>query len=175
MTTNATGVTVKATFDGPVEGTPVVAGASAPPGPAPVNVPVDDAGAFNTPLQLTTGRWSIIVTASGAGGKTTSLMRHVTVAYRGVNLVVEVKGGNAWIKVWVDGKVATPPGRAGDTLRAGETLSLTGNESIEVRTGSSGATYFTLNGQSLGPLGKRGVPETWLFRPPAPPEKTQHS
>jgi hypothetical protein len=175
MTTNATGVTVKATFDGPVEGTPVVAGASAPPGPAPVNVTVDDAGAFNTPLQLTTGRWSIIVTASGAGGKTASLTRHVTVAYRGVNLVVEVKGGNAWIKVWVDGKVATPPGRAGDTLRAGETLSLTGNESIEVRTGSSGATFFTLNGQSLGPLGKRGVPETWLFRPPAPPEKTQHS
>jgi cytoskeletal protein RodZ len=175
MTTNATGVTVKATFDGPVEGTPVVAGASAPPGPAPVSVPVDDAGAFNTPLQLTTGRWSIIVTASGAGGKTTSLTRHVTVAYRGVNLVVEVKGGNAWIKVWVDGKVATPPGRAGDTLRAGETLSLTANESIEVRTGSSGATYFTLNGQSLGPLGKRGVPETWLFRPPAPPEKTQRS
>jgi hypothetical protein len=75
----------------------------------------------------------------------------------------------------VDGKVATPPGRAGDTLRAGETLSLTANESIEVRTGSSGATYFTLNGQSLGPLGKRGVPETWLFKPPAPPEKTQRS
>ena len=91
-------------------------------------MPVDDGGAFNTPLQLTTGRWSIIVTASGAGGKTTSLTRHVTVAYRGVNLVVEVQGGNAWIKVWVDGKVATPPGRAGDTLHAGQTLSLTGNE-----------------------------------------------
>jgi hypothetical protein len=34
-------------------------------------------------------------------------------------------------------------------------------------------TYFTLNGTSLGTLGKSGVPETWLFAPPHPPEKTQ--
>ena len=39
--------------------------------------------------------------------------------------------------------------------------------------GSSGVTYFTLNGTSLGALGKSGVPETWLFAPPAPPVKTQ--
>jgi len=46
--------------------------------------------------------------------------------------------------------------------------------SVEVRTGSSGATSFTLNGEPIGALGKRGVPETWLFQPPDAPKKTQH-
>jgi hypothetical protein len=99
----------------------------------------------------------------------------VTVAYKGVNLVVTVKGGRAWIKVWVDGKLAPSVGAAGQVISNGKALTFTGRESIEVRTGSSGVTYFTLNGTSLGTLGKSGVPETWKFAPPAPPEKTQRS
>jgi cytoskeletal protein RodZ len=174
-TTNAANVTVSARFEGPVDGAPAGAGGSSPPEPTPLTVEVAEDGTFTTPIQLTTGRWSIIVTASGANGKTASLTREVAVAYKGVNLVVEVKGGNAWIKVWVDGKVASPPGSAGDTLRAGETLTFTGERSIEVRTGSSGATFFTLNGQSLGALGRRGIPETWLFQPPDAPTKTQRN
>jgi hypothetical protein len=100
-------------------------------------------------------------------------MRDVAVAYKGVNLVVEIKGGPAWIKVWVDGKLH--PDWAGVTAKKGKVITLNADESIEVRTGSSGATYFTLNGQSLGALGKRGIPETWLFQPPDAPKKTQHS
>jgi cytoskeletal protein RodZ len=174
MATNATSVSITAMYDGPVDGAPAVAGASAPPAPAPVTVAVADDGTFSTPLQLTTGRWSIIVTASGAGAKTASQTqtRHVSVAYKGVNLVVEIKGGPAWIKVWTDGKL--DPKWAGVTVVKGRTLTFTATESIEVRTGSSGATYFTLNGQPLGALGKRGTPETWLFQPPDAPKKTTH-
>ncbi len=172
MTANATSISVTATYDGPVDGAPAVAGASPPPAAAPVSVAVADDGTFATPLQLTSGRWSIIVTATGAAGKTQSLTRHVSVAYKGVNLVVEIKGGPAWLKVWVDGKLA--PGVAGVTAAKGRTYTFNAETSIEVRTGSSGATYFTLNGQSLGPLGKRGTPETWLFQPPDAPKKTTH-
>jgi len=55
----------------------------------------------------------------------------------------------------------------------GKSLKFTARQSVEVRTGSSGVTQFTLNGTSLGSLGKSGVPETWLFAPPKAPEKTQ--
>ena len=173
-TTNATNVSVSATYDGPVDGTPASAGASAPPAPAPISVPVADDGTFSTPLQLTSGRWSIIVTASSANNKSYSLTRHVSVAFKGVNLVVAIQGSPAWIKVWVDGKLSTITGGAGKTYQAGKTVSFNGTTSIEVRTGSSGATFFTLNGEAIGALGKRGVPETWLFQPPDPPKKTQH-
>jgi cytoskeletal protein RodZ len=171
---NATSVSVAATYDGPVDGSPATAGASAPPAPTPVDVPVADDGTFNTSLQLTTGKWSIIVTATGAANKSQSQTRHVSVAFKGVNLVVAIKGGPAWIKVWVDGKLSTVTGGAGKTYQPGKTIAFTGTTSVEVRTGSSGATFFTLNGDSVGALGRRGVPETWLFQPPDAPKKTQH-
>jgi cytoskeletal protein RodZ len=173
MTTNATSVSVTASYEGPPAGAPAAApGASPPPAPAPVSVPVAEDGTFTTPLQLTAGRWSVIVTATGAANKTVSVTRDVSVAYKGVNLVVEIKGGPAWLKVWVDGKLDSA--WAGVTAKKGKVITFTANSSVEVRTGSSGATYFTLNGQSIGALGRRGTPETWLFKPPDAPKKTSH-
>jgi cytoskeletal protein RodZ len=173
--TNATSVIVGATWVGS-SGPATPAGQSTPPPPtkpAEVTVPVAQDGTFSTPYELTTGRWTLTVTAKSAEGKTAALTRNVTVAYHGVNLVVTAKGGRAWIKVWVDGKLDPGVGAAGQVIANGKTLTFTGRQSVEVRTGSSGVTAFTLNGTSLGPLGKSGVPETWLFAPPAPPEKTQ--
>jgi cytoskeletal protein RodZ len=175
---NATTVTIAAKFDGPVGGAPASNAAPRPAvsGPAPINIPVADDGTWSTgtsPLQLTTGRWSIVVTASNAQGQSASLTRQVAVAYKGVNLVVTIKGGTAWIKVWVDGQLNETVGRAGRTYRDGQVLTFAGQTSVEVRTGSSGATFFTLNGQSLGALGKRGIPETWLFKPSGAPTQTQ--
>ena len=170
---NATEVTITAAYDGLATGAPAASapppsGAPGPPGPAPITVPVGDDGTWNTgasPLQLTTGRWSVTVTASNAQNKSASQTRHVTVAYKGLNLVVAIKGSPAWIKVWVDGQIDPTVGRSGFTYQSGKVLTFTGQTSIEVRSGSSGATFFTLNGQSFGALGKRGIPETWLFKP----------
>ena len=175
--TNANSVSIAATFEGPVAGAPATdPKASSPPGPPPITVTVADDGTWDTgstPLQLTTGRWSITVTASNSQGKAASLTRHVAIAYKGVNLVVTIKGGSAWIKVWVDGQIDPTVGRSGFTYTSGKVLTFTGQTSIEVRSGSSGATFFTLNGQSLGALGRRGIPETWLFQPGSPPVQTQ--
>jgi cytoskeletal protein RodZ len=172
--TNASEVVVSATYSGPVE--PVAAGAASPappPVPAPITVPVDEDGAFSTPFELTTGRWAITATAASPEGKKVSLTSNVTVAFKGVNLVVAIDGGRAWIKVWVDGKLSEQTGGAGKVYSDGKTLTFTGKESIEVRTGSSGVTKFTLNGTSLGALGRSGIPETWLFEPPDEPVLTQ--
>lgn len=172
--TNAESVLVSAVYLGPAE--PVAAGGpSAEPAavPAPVTVSVGEDGAFSTPFELTTGRWAITVTASSPEGKTASLTRDVTVAFKGVNLVVDIDGGRAWIKVWIDGTLSEETGAAGKVYNDGKTLTFTGDESIEVRSGSSGVTKFTLNGTSLGALGRSGIPETWLFAPPDEPVLTQ--
>ena len=173
-TTNADSVVVSATYSGPAEAPAGGAAPPAPPGtPAPVTVAVAEDGTFTTPFELTTGRWAITITASSPEGKTTALTRAVTVAFKGVNLVVSIEGGRAWIKVWVDGKIDPDIGAAGRVYSNGKTLTFKGKESVEVRTGSSGVTKFTLNGTSLGALGRSGTPETWLFAPPAEPEMTQ--
>lgn len=188
-TTNAAKVTVSATYLGPASagGAKASASPSASPGagpsaspvatpvaPQPQTVAVADDGTFSAPFELTGGRWTITVTASSAEGKAVSIPRTVTVTYKGVNLTVSVQGGKAWLKAWVDGTVDPGLGSAGRVLGDGQTLTFTGQTSVEVRTGSSGNTSFTLNGTSLGALGKPGVPETWLFAPPSPPTLTQH-
>lgn len=182
-TTNATSVTVAAEWLGPADGQPAPPAPSAPASPGasaapggptvtPVTVDVADDGSFETPLDLTAGRWRVTVTAQSAEGKTASLARDVAVEYQGVNLVVQIRGSRAWLKVWVDGKLDPEIGQSGRIYAAGKTLTFTGTTSVEVRSGSSGSTFFTLNGTSYGALGPRGVPETWLFEPPNPPVKT---
>jgi cytoskeletal protein RodZ len=171
--TNAATVEVTAVYTGPPA--PIAEGAPTPPPPAnppAVQVAVADDGSFSAPYELTAGRWSITVTASSPQGKTAAQTREVTVVYRGVNLVVHIQGGRAWLKVWVDGKLDPTLGAAGAVIANGKTLTFTGEQSIEVRSGSSGVTQFTLNGTPLGALGRAGIPETWLFKPPDPPVKT---
>lgn len=191
-TTNAKTVSVTAAFLGsdvtggaspaaaPTAAPATVApGSSGAPGSSPGATPgpgatvnVEEDGSFAAPpLELTAGRWAITVTATSAEGKTASLTRQITVAYSGVNVVVSIRGGPAWIKVWVDGELRGPAG--GTVYQAGRTLTFTGERSVEIRTGSSGSTRFTVNGVSLGSLGRAGVPETWLFAPPADPVLTQ--
>jgi len=178
-TTNAKTVTVITSFQGNAPGAPKATatptlgpGASgAPPGGTTIDVANDGSFEF-APLELTAGQWAITVTATSEQGQTATLTRKITVAYSGVNLVVNIRG-SAWIKVWIDGKLEGP--QSGRVYSAGKTLTFHGTTSIEIRTGSSGVTRFRLNGVDLGTLGKSGVPETWLFQPPAAPVKTQRT
>ncbi len=191
-TSNAEGVSITAVQTGNADGTPIAtapppspapSGSAAPPGSAapvlptgptvgPITVKVGADGTFDTPLDLSEGKWQIVVTATSAEGKATSLSRNVSIVYKGVNLVVSIKGSTAWLKVWVDGKVSKVTGAAGTVYDPGKVLTFTAKNSVEVRTGKSSATYFTLNGEDLGRLSKQSNPETWLFAPPDPPVKT---
>ena len=194
-TTNATSVSVSAVMTATADGTPVTtppptpdssgapAGSTAPdttvaPGGTvvgPVTVAVADDGTFDAPLDLAAGSWQIVITATSDQGKTTTLTRSVSVKYQGVNLVITIKGSRAWLKVWVDGKLSKVTGAAGVVYDPGKVLTFTADKSVEVRTGKSSATYFTLNGENLGHMSNKPSPETWLFAPPDPPVKTNRT
>jgi cytoskeletal protein RodZ len=146
-----------------------------PPDVGPVTVDLATDGGFEAPFNLSTGNWEILVTATSADGKTTTLTRHVSIQYQGVNLVISVKGSRAWLKVWVDGAVSPVTGAAGNVYDPGKVLTFAAQHTIEVRTGKSSATYFTLNGQDLGHMSSKGNPETWLFAPPAQPKQTNRT
>lgn len=185
-TSNAKTVTVAAAWTGPASGTgPTRAGASpaakpsATPGgpkpPPPQSVTPDTDGSYSVPVELTAGTWAITVTAASADGKTVAITRKVAVNYKGVNVVISIQGGAAWIKAWVDGQVSDVTGPAGRTYNDGRVLTLSGTTSVEVRTGKSSVTYFTLNGVSLGRLSSDANPGTWLFQPPNPPQRTNRT
>ncbi|HET7678419.1 MAG TPA: hypothetical protein VFK38_11280, partial [Candidatus Limnocylindrales bacterium] len=168
-------ITVSAAYQGPVASpAPGQASPMPPVVPPAKEIAVGEDGRFSDSYQLAPGRWQLTITATGAQQKQTTETRTISVAFTGVNLVLEIRHSRAWVKVWVDGVVA-PGYEAGVTLQPGKSVEFTAQRSVEVRTGSSGATFFTLNGAPLGSLGKAGVPETWLFQPPAPPQKTNRS
>ena len=73
----------------------------------------------------------------------------------------------AGLTVWVDGTLVQAASNR--TYSDGKVLTFNGQQSVMVWTGSSGTTYFTVNGKSLGHLGPSGVSETWLFSPSGPP------
>ncbi len=174
--TDATTVNVAAAYVGPAPGAvPTASAAPTPASPAPIDVTPADDGSFTTNVDLTAGRWTLTIAAKSGEGKTTTLTRNVTVVYRGVNVVVDIKGGRAWLKVWVDGVVSKTTGSGGLVVNDGKTLTFSGTTSVEVRTGNAGVTSFTVNGTSLGPLGKSGSPETWLFQPPNAPKRTNRT
>jgi len=168
-TTNASSVVVSASYTGPASANDK---SPAQKPPDPITIKIGDDGAFSTPLELTTGKWAITVTATSAEGKSTSLTRNVTVAFKGVNVVVSIKGGRAWLKVWVDGQVSDQTTAAGRVYAPGKVLTFAAKQSVEVRTGKSSVTYFTVNGVDLGHMNSLGNPETWLFAPPDPPVQT---
>ncbi len=184
--TNATKVVVSAVYSGPATppgatpsatpkpGSSPKPTASAPPAPSPITVPVAEDGSYATPFELTAGHWALTVTASNEQGKTASLTRNVTVAYQGVTVAVTIRGGRAWLKVWVDGKVADETGTAGKVYSSGKTLTFTGRDKIEVRTGNMASTYYTVNGVDVGRTSDKGNPGTWLFAPPDPPTQTNN-
>ncbi len=169
-TSNATAVTVSAAFVAP----DASLGPSSRPAsnPRPVNADVADDGSFSSSLDLTAGSWAVSVTALSDAGKTTTVTRSITVAYKGVVLVIDVKGGRAWMKLWVDGGLSAQTGAGGKTFQDGDTLTIRADQKIEVWTGNPAATYFTLNGTRLGALGTAAAPQTWLFQPPNPPKQT---
>lgn len=180
--TDTTTVNVAAAYLGPVSGgaptasaAPAASAAPTPAAPAPIDVTPADDGSFATSLDLTAGRWTLTIAAKSGEGKTTTLTRNVTVVYRGVNVVVAVTGGRAWLKVWVDGLVSPTTGSGGLVVNDGQTLTFSGTTSVEVRTGNASVTSYTVNGTSLGVIGKGGSPETWLFQPPAPPKQTNRN
>ena len=73
-----------------------------------------------------------------AEGKTIALTRTVTIGYQGVNLIVSVKSGRAWLTVWVDGTLVQAASNR--TYSDGKVLTFNGQQSVMVWTGSSGTT-----------------------------------
>ena len=114
-------------------------------GPPPSTSTAD--GTFDAPLDLAAGKWQIAVTATSRGGQDRRATRNVAITYSGVNLVVEIKGSRAWLKVWVDGKLSDSTGAAGARLRLGQDAHVHRQGLGRGPDGSSGATCFTLNGE----------------------------
>ena len=103
-----------------------------------------------------------------------SLTRHVAVAYKGVEPRRRDQGRPGLDQGLGRRQARSELGRR--DRQEGQGHHVHGRTtSVEVRTGSCGATYFTLNGQPLGALGKRGIPRRGCSSRRRPRRRRTHS
>jgi len=138
------------------------------PVPSTNKVAID--GTFSVVVQLCPGVWQLsIVADNGQGLKATAQTRTITIAYTGLTVVIELKGGNAWLKVWRDG-VVDDSLNGGAPHKAGSVITVTANQSVWIKTGSAGVTNVTVNGVSYGPLSLTVVVGSWRLSASGPPQ-----
>lgn len=150
--------------------------ASASPGPCAGSTPPPSTnkvaidGTFSVVVQLCPGVWTLsIVADNGQGLKAAAQTRTVTIAYNGLTVVIELKGGPAWLKVWRDG-VVDPSLNGGASHKDGSVITVTANQSVWIKTGSATVTNVTVNGVSFGPLSTTVVVGSWRLSASGPPQ-----
>jgi hypothetical protein len=129
------------------------AGPSASPGPTPATVNPGADGSFTFALKLTPGRWQLTIAGSSTNGRTAKpVSRTVVVPYKGLYVLIEVKGGPAWMRYAGDGA-----GIGQSTYADGYTATLTLNKWFCVYvSGQPGRVFVTVNGTPLGAVSKYG-------------------
>ncbi|MFI5258041.1 MAG: helix-turn-helix domain-containing protein [Candidatus Limnocylindrales bacterium] len=135
------------------------AGPSGTPGPQPVTTKTGADGTFAVNLTLTPGRWQLtLVGTSASGASTAPLTRTVTVPFKGINVLIQIKGGSASVSVYHDGITDTPPYTQAD----GWTMTVVANKYVCVRSTRPTLVFITVNGTPYGPISGFGGQRAYI-------------
>jgi cytoskeletal protein RodZ len=129
------------------------AGPSASPAPLPATVTAAADGSFAVDLQLNPGSWQLTLGGVDATGQEADpVSRTIVVPYTGLNVVLQVKGGDAWLKYFVDGAAKDQ-----STYPDGYQVTVEATKSFCVLvSGQPDRVFLTVNGTSLGPVSQFG-------------------
>jgi transcriptional regulator with XRE-family HTH domain len=145
--------------------TPVTAASGSPgptitPPPQPLTAKTEADGSFNFSLQLKPGRWQLTVVGENVKGvKTKPVSRQVNVQFTGVNVIIQVKGGDATLSVIRDGvfdyKFAPVTDGFSTTIGAKTYVCI-------AATNGPDNVYFTVNGRSYGAVSDLGGSHVYI-------------
>lgn len=76
--------------------------------------------------------------------------------YTGVELIIKINNGPAWLRVDVDGQPSAETGAGGKIYQPGATLTFNGTKTVHVISGKANNTDVTFNGQDQGPMQGNG-------------------
>jgi transcriptional regulator with XRE-family HTH domain len=128
-------------------------GPSPSQGPLPTTVQPAADGTFVFQLKLDPGRWQLTIVGTDSNGRSTApVSRTVVVPYTGLNVTIQVKGGNAWLKYFRDGVAVDS-----STYQDGWQVTLTAAKSVCVySSGRPNLVFVTVNGVSIGSVSQFG-------------------
>jgi len=146
-----------------VAGPSVAPGASPGPtptaGPQPMTAATAADGTFSFTLQLTPGRWQLALVGTSPNGlKTAPVTRTVSVPFKGITVLIQVKGGSALVAIYHDGITDNP----GHTQAAGWSRTVVGTKYVCIRSTRPGYVLITVNGTSYGPISGFGGQRAYI-------------
>jgi cytoskeletal protein RodZ len=128
------------------------AGPSASPGPSPASINTNADGSFSIPLVLAPGRWQLTMIGSNPSGTVSPAVVHtIVVPYKGINVVIQVKGDAAPVYASHDGIVDANAG-----VPDGWTITIVGSKYVCVNSARSNIVYITVNGTAYGAIQSLG-------------------
>ena len=129
------------------------AGASPSTAPAPVEAKTGADGSFTMTVPMTPGRWKLTIVGSTAGGGVTKgVSRALNVTYKGINVVVQVRGKDATIHVNHDDIVD-----ANAQVPDGWSITVVGSKLVCVSSHFQAANVFiSINGAAFVPVSTYG-------------------
>ena len=128
------------------------AGPTTPPGPGSTNVNTNADGTFSVALSLTPGRWQLSIAGSNPSGSVAAaVFRTIVVPYKGINVVIQVKGGGTTVYVAHDGVVDVNAG-----VPDGWSITIVGTKYVCVQTPKTNIVFLTVNGTSYGAISALG-------------------
>jgi hypothetical protein len=130
--------------------------------PAPVTVTPFVDGKYSAPLQLPSGRWKITVIGTGTDGFATDpIVRNIIVTAGSLVVLFQVRGGNATLKIWKDGKLTAAYGGNGTLVLKGTDVKIVANQSVWFYSTAPYDVLVTVNGVPLGRLTTSHTPASW--------------
>ena len=129
------------------------------PGPLPMSAATTADGTFSFTLQLNPGRWQLVlVGTSPRGVSTASISRSITIPFKGLNVLIQIKGGPSGISVYHDGITDTP----GYSQADGWSISVVAKTWVCVKATRPQLVYMTVNGASYGTISGLGGQRAYI-------------
>jgi len=134
-------------------------GPSPTPGPLPVSAATGADGTFSITIQLNPGRWQLkLVGTTPKGISTDAVSRNVTVPFKGLAVLIQIKGGATGISVSHDGVTDTP----GYSQADGWSMSVAAKTWVCIRASRPQLVYITVNGASYGAISGLGGQRAYI-------------
>ncbi len=134
-------------------------GPSASPGPLPMSVSTSADGSFSFTVQLNPGRWQLTLVGTSPNGVTTAATsRTATVPFKGLTVVIQIKGGAASIAIYHDGIVDSPQYVQAD----GWTRTIVAKNWVCIKSPKSQLVFITVNGASYGTIAGLGGQRAYI-------------
>jgi len=129
------------------------------PPPQPMSVATAGDGTFSFAIQLNAGLWQLTLVGTSSRGLTTApVSRTINIPFKGLTVLIEIKGGAAGVSIYHDNITDT----SGFVQANGWKMTVVAKRYVCIKATKPAFVYITVNGTSYGPISSLGGQRAYI-------------